>query len=90
MWRRDLQAFLGLIALASHGSDLTLVDDRGDEKHAPRRILAGGVASAAPPAGTPSSLPGADALPGGNVTGPVPRPPSRHSGTLSGCTVGVQ
>ncbi len=40
LWRRDPEAFLGLIALASGGSDLTLVDDWGDVDYAPRRILA--------------------------------------------------
>ena len=40
LWRRDPQAFLGLVALASGGSDLTLVDDWGDVEYTPRRILA--------------------------------------------------
>ncbi len=40
LWQQDPQAFLGLIELASGGSDLTLVDDWGDVDDAPRRILA--------------------------------------------------
>ncbi len=40
LWRRDPAAFLTLLAGASSGSDLTLVDDWGDEAHAPRHILA--------------------------------------------------
>ncbi len=50
LWRQDPEAFLRLIALASGESGtialtsgkgcLTLVDDWGDEAHAPRHILA--------------------------------------------------
>ncbi len=50
LWRQDPEAFLRLIALASGASGaiartsgkgrLTLVDDWGDEAHAPRHILA--------------------------------------------------
>ncbi len=40
LWQRDPEAFLGLIELAGGGADLTLVDDWGDEAHAPRHILA--------------------------------------------------
>ena len=39
LWRRDPDAFLTLIDLASDGQDVTLVDDFGDEDDAPRRIL---------------------------------------------------
>jgi hypothetical protein len=37
LWRRDPEAFLTLIELASGGNDLTLVDGWGDEDYAPRR-----------------------------------------------------
>jgi hypothetical protein len=40
LWRRDPAAFLDLIAQATGGGDVTLVDDFGDVDHAPRRILA--------------------------------------------------
>ena len=40
LWGRDRGAFLGLIAGATGGADLTLVDGWGDEPHAPRRVLA--------------------------------------------------
>jgi hypothetical protein len=40
LWRQDRQAVLDLIDLATGGRSLTLVDDWGDEPHAPRKILA--------------------------------------------------
>ncbi len=40
LWRRDRQAFLDVIELASGGTDCTITDDYGDAPHAPRRILA--------------------------------------------------
>ncbi len=40
LWQRDPEELLGLVELASGGSDLTLVDDWGDVDYAPRRILA--------------------------------------------------
>jgi hypothetical protein len=38
-WRRERQAFLDAIALATGGNVLTLVDDFGDVPHAPHRLL---------------------------------------------------
>lgn len=40
LWRRDPEAFLGLIALARGASDATLVNRLGGVDYAPRRILA--------------------------------------------------
>ena len=40
LWRHDPQPFLALIAQATGGHDLTLVDPFGDVEHAPRRLLA--------------------------------------------------
>ncbi len=40
LWRSDAAAFLALLARTGGGNDLTLVDDWGDEAHAPRHILA--------------------------------------------------
>jgi hypothetical protein len=40
LWGRDREAFLRLIAGATGGADLTLVDGWGDVPHAPRRVLA--------------------------------------------------
>ncbi len=40
LWRSDSAVFFALFARAGGGNDLTLVDDWGDEAHAPRHILA--------------------------------------------------
>jgi hypothetical protein len=40
LWRNAPDAFLGLIALATRGGGLTIVDDFGEADRTPRRILA--------------------------------------------------
>jgi hypothetical protein len=40
LWEHDQQPFLDLIALASGGTDCTLVDAWAEERYAPRRVLA--------------------------------------------------
>ena len=40
LWNRERQLFLGVIELATGGTDCTITDAHGDEAHAPRRILA--------------------------------------------------